>query len=437
MENPHQASKKNNTQSDEESVVADGGRLTTVDLPPEMRPSDVANHVLAKSGQRTCLEALELCGITHNWLLEQRVDLFQKPKSFWEQTLASDSERPWQTGDLVHIPKVSGKLFLFSDLEGHKPILEAALKKHNIIERMIINNPDDQVYLALLGDTVDREGNQATEILEAMYDLKVHWGLWQNIYILSGNHELGPENIQRSPTQGGFFQEVCQHRESYRRRDLDWDALTEPSKKMVNFMCQWIQEFYPETYGCDALLVALWRTYNQIFLNAPKSIITGNGLFIAHAGITDKGPFRVVREEESFRPPDLGECLQWLSLATNDSLTLDDLIWSDYSTESDFITTNKRGGVVDGRIQPGPGLAFGEEALGRFLSAIGDKTCMIRGHQVNAPEGCSRLGKAAWTNGSNLITFSSAHHGEYLEVPLSKDILTPDQVQVHQVKPSL
>jgi hypothetical protein len=389
-------------------------------------------HVMSASRERSCLEALELTGTVHRWLVEGRIDLFRKPVEYWAQCLATNRERAWQIGDLVHLPKTQGSLFLFSDLEGHKPIVEEAFRKHRLVQRMIANNPNDQVYVVLMGDTIDRDGNQASEILEAMYDLQVHWGLSHNIYLLAGNHELDPDGIQRSAAQGGFFQEVCYHRESYQNKEAKQSVLGEGSKEMIDFMCEWVRSYYPDNYGCDELLVALWRVYNQVFLNSPKSIVTDNGLFISHAGITDKGPFDVIREGDCTTQPSIPECLRWLSLATYDPRTLEDVVWSDYTTDSAYTTLNKRGGLVDGKPTAGPGLAFGCESLKRFLGLLGDKTCMIRGHQVAVPEGCYSMSDSVWTNGTNLVTFNSARYGEYLEVPMGMNILSPEQITIHR-----
>ena len=395
----------------------------------------LVSRVLHQSSTRNALSAMDLCCSAYERLLGLRADLPNKPLAYWRQCLENNSERSWQIGDLVHIPKAPGSLFLLSDLEGHKEILEKVLKRHHIVERFMKNDPNDQVYLVLMGDTIDRAGNRATEILEALYDLQINFGLHNNIYILSGNHELGPDVIQRSPNQGGFFHEVCFHRESYQNAGEHWAELSEASKERIQFVCHWTKTFYPESYGCEEFLVALWRLHNEVFRAAPKSIVTENGLFIAHAGITDKGPFASIASGEQTKQLAREEYLRWLSLASEDTATLQDLVWSDYTPDCDYITTNARGGIINGEAIPGPGLAFGIESLKHFLSLVGDKTCMIRGHQVGVPEGCASMGESVWTNDLNLVTLNTARCGEYLEVPLGVDIVDPEQITVHTALP--
>lgn len=405
--------------------------LGGLESPSSVDVQILVSRVFHQSSTRNALSAMELCCSAYERLLGLRADLSNKPLAYWRQCLESNAERSWQIGDLVHIPKAPGSLFLLSDLEGHKEILEKVLKRHHIVDRIIKNDPNDQVYLVLMGDTIDRAGNRATEILEALYDLQINFGLQNNIYILSGNHELEPDVIQRDPNQGGFFHEVCFHRDSYQNPLDYWAELSEASKERIQFVCNWTKTYYPEYYGCEELLVALWRLHNEVFRAAPKSIVTENGLFIAHAGITDKGPFASIASGEQTEQLAREAYLRWLSLASEDGATLQDLVWSDYTPYCDHITTNARGGIVNGEATPGPGLAFGRESLKHFLSLVGEKTCMIRGHQVGVPEGCTSIGESVWTNGVNLVTLNSARCGEYLEVPLGVDIVEPEQITVH------
>lgn len=423
------SSSKNAMNSPSDCPVPDV--LKGLESPSSIDIQILVSRVLHQSSTRNALSAMELCCSVYERLLGLRVDLSNKPLAYWRQCIESNADCAWQLGDLVHIPKVPGSLFLLSDLEGHKEIVEKVLKRHHIVERIIKNDPNDQVYLVLMGDTIDRAGNRATEIFEALYDLQINFGLHNNIYILSGNHEMEPDGIQRDPHQGGFFHEVCLHRESYQNPQDYWEELSEASKERLQFVCNWTKAYYPEHYGCEELLVALWRLHNEVFKASPKSIVTENGLFIAHAGITDKGPFASIASDEQSEQSLPEECLRWLSLASADIATLQDLVWSDYNPHCDYITTNARGGMVNGEVIPGPGVAFGFQSLKRFLTIVGDKTCMIRGHQVGVPEGCTSIGESVWTNGVNLVTLNSARCGEYLEVPLGVSIVDPQQIIVH------
>ena len=76
----------------------------------------LVSRVLHQSSTRNALSAMDLCCSAYERLLGLRADLPNKPLAYWRQCLENNSERSWQIGDLVHIPKAPGSLFLLSDL---------------------------------------------------------------------------------------------------------------------------------------------------------------------------------------------------------------------------------------------------------------------------------------------------------------------------------
>ena len=393
--------------------------------PREKSPVFLLEEALGRSSSRSALEAFGLVGRMFHELDERRggnkVSLVDLDRAFVE-----NRGKVWQSGSHLHIPRVNGSMFVVTDLEGHKPLIEAIFRRHDLLSRMLRGDPHDQVHLCVLGDTIDRHGWRATEILEFLYELKLEHGLWDNIHILSGNHELNPDKIQRKPNKGGFYFEVVSQRSSYRE-------LGDERGLLAKGLMAWRKEHFEADDEHHPLRVALWRAYNEAFKASPLTITTENGLYLTHAGITDKGAFEVLSQSVPNGQPSCIEAFKCLADAWCDPEIIKDLSWSDFSTSDKYISFNERGRDPLGKVVPGPGLAFGIESTREFLGFL-DKRLVIRGHQPEPPKDVTQLGSGTWSYGDAVVTTNTGEGREYLEIGLQKDIDGVGDVVVHHVE---
>jgi len=316
-------------------------------------------------------------------------------------------------------------MFLVTDLEGHMEHLEEIFRKHDLLERMVNGDSQGKVHLAVLGDTVDRGGRRASEILEFLFELKLAHGLWDRIHILSGNHELEPDSIQKRPKHGGFYDEVVVHRESYRQ-------LGDPRALTLHEAIDWCREHFPQDGEFPSLRVALWRAFNEAFQSSPLTITTENGLYISHAGITNKGPFELVDGNLIGSAVSRAEAYSALGRAWQDEAMVRDLLWSDFSLGDTRISLNSRGEDRWGNSIPGPGVAFGIDAARSFLALLGARM-HIRGHQKAPPDAEMKLGVGTWAVDDTVVTTNTGNAREYLEVGLQKDISGARDITVHRL----
>ena len=387
-------------------------------------PELLLETVLARSSSRSTLDALKLVGQMFFELDEKRGSPGTSLGDF-EQGAFQEREKVWQAGSHIHIPRVAGSMFVITDLEGHKPLIEEIFRKHDLLSRMMRRDPNDHVHLCLLGDTIDREGFQASDVLELLYELKLVHGLWDNIHILSGNHELH-ERIQRSSKSGGFYLEVLAARESYR-------DLGDRRDPLGLGLVRWNNEQFGRELKYPPLRAALWRAYNEAFKASPLTITTENGLFLSHAGITNKGLFATINTPVFSESPSRAEIFRCLADAWRDPEVVKDLTWSDFSTHQPGISTNFRGMNSHGELVAGPGIAFGIESTRAFLGLV-DKTLLIRGHQPCAPHGAKKIGSVTWAVGDAVVTTNTGQGHEYLEIGLKDGVSGAGDVVVHRVE---
>lgn len=342
-----------------------------------------------------------------------------------QERLGDGSGPVWQCGSHIHIPRVNGRMFVVTDLEGHKEYLEAIFRKHDLLTRMLKDDPNDQVHLSVLGDTIDRNGRRASEILEFLYELKMAHGLWDKIHILSGNHELGPDRIQKSRKQGGFYDEVVVDRKSY-------SQLGDPAALTRSDAIAWCKDHFPQDGEFPSLRVALWRTFNEAFEASPLTITTENGLFLSHAGITNRGPFEVIEAALMGSDVSKADGFKALARAWRDPSMVKDLTWSDFQMGDTGISLNYRGVNKEGQRIPGPGLAFGIDAARSFLGLLG-KRMHIRGHQYAPPNTDVKLGEGTWAVDDTVVTTNTGTFREYVEVGLREDVVGTNDLTVHRL----
>lgn len=387
-------------------------------------PELLLEAVLARSSSRSTLDALKLVGQMFFELDEKRGSSERSLGDF-EQRVFQDREKVWQAGSHIHIPRVAGSMFVITDLEGHKPLIEEIFRKHDLLSRMMRRDPNDHVHLCLLGDTIDRDGCRASDVLELLYELKLEHGLWDNIHILSGNHELN-ERIQKSSKDGGFYLEVLATRESYR-------DLGDRRDPLGLGLVRWNNEQFGQELKYPPLRAALWRAYNEAFKASPLTLTTENGLCLSHAGITNKGLFATINTPGFSESPSRAEIFRCLADAWRDPEVVKDLTWSDFSTHQPGISTNFRGMNSHGQLVAGPGIAFGIESTRAFLGLV-DKTLLIRGHQPCAPHGATKIGRVTWAVGDAVVTTNTGQGREYLEIGLQDDVSGAGDVVVHRVE---
>lgn len=358
-----------------------------------------------------------------------------------------------QVGDLALLP-TAGRVFMFSDLEGNIEDVVSALDEHKIIERMRANDPDDQVFLCILGDSIDRSRNSSV-LMEFLLELKSAPEFTRNIVILPGNHELSMEVQSQSDKPSdprkrlGLRDEVLLGRESYRSVDL-----ANEDTRAVASLCHEarFEPYRPferaptsELDRAHEARVGMWLLFNDIFQVLPKMIMSGNGLCAAHAGFPARRPFSYPLEAaKSLTNEEKHEVLMAMATLTDTSperlschpfnRTLDDISWSDIDPTLDdvqgapLVGNNKRG--VGG--VPGPGVAWGYRALDRF-SEISGSTLFIRGHQVEAPSHPEviLLRQGAWRYKSCVTINSSQNHPCFVSLDLSIQTPCPDDVRFH------
>jgi|GEM_PF-4770102 len=417
--------------------------------------------LLALSQSRNCMDALHLIK-SYRDLLQATHETCNIPfgrKGGAHQRI--DVARATQFGDLVYIPRTPGYAYVVSDVEGDMTLIREIFKKERILERLERNAPNDQVYFICLGDVVDRDGYQASQIVEFLLDLKFNRGFLPNIHLLAGNHELSPL-IQIDDNQGGFFKEVVQYRSSYampgrRDRELEHE----------------VKEWFYETFSCELPediapgRVALWREFNELFRVCPKTIITENGLVLCHGGLTDTGPFEFLRDPEKWNKPSFEHGIQWLSntgfapgsLSEEEStafsllrgILVEDITWSDW--RPDVTTTQPNlSRQIDEAGNPVPlGCYFGPEALSHYLETFGAKV-MIRGHQKGAPDGARKPRDGVWHSHDMIVTINSSapssswqEEGKgnfreviqpahsYLEIDLTRAVRGVTDVEIHSL----
>jgi hypothetical protein len=331
---------------------------------------------------------------------------------FWSRSQITKTER---RSDVVTLP-AKGKALFLTDLEGNVESVKRLIEKENILERWRVNDPDDQVYLCVLGDSVDRS-ETGQLLINYLLELKYRENFEDKVWLLAGNHEI--DCIQQFNGREGFGYELLARRKNEISVDpADWDewlqavaSLCPPSFKHEHFI--------NHCGGGDNVLIkgGMWALYNGLFSRLPKMIRAENGAFAVHAGppfaklerlahLVDSGQLKEPAARKDF--------LAERGKADEQYLDNTDLVWNDFFPEwrdeshpaLDLSKTAEHRGI--GRI-------YTAEAFERFAREFG-VSMMVRGHQSMAPQGGEYLdgNKGSWRHGPVLTLV-----GGYAQLDLS------------------
>ena len=346
-----------------------------------------------------------------------------------------------QSAELALLPP-KGVAYFMSDIEGRADHVAALIDKERLIERWLKNDPDDQPYLCILGDMIDRSATGSL-LLELLLELKCRHGFSRQIIILPGNHELEP-GIQMSG-ENGFFQELVERRESFK----EVGQVDAPSVQALIRFCSdrgyfgkhgWEDPTPPN--GEEKLIQgrrAVWLMYNEIFQSLPKSISSTNGLFASHAGFPVHGLFAQTPRTEETRTPSLVDLAYLTPLnAERDwsrefNLLVEDISWSDLNPTLDEPSSLTR---VGPNLHRGDvGVAFSHAAFDQF-ARIGGHSLFIRGHQGNPPSHPEvvPIEPGTWVY-RNIVTICNGMQGGYAKLDLSISSPTPRDIELDYVYP--
>jgi len=352
----------------------------------------------------------------------------------------------FQLGDLALLP-TKGQAFFFSDLEGNIDGLALAMDELQMLERIKRNDPEDQVFICILGDSIDKS-RTSSELMEFLLELKSDPTFSNNIVILPGNHELTMDLQLESGGDAdpykrlGLREEILSARESYRSPDLTNEYVQAVGKLCYEsrFSTYRPYEQHPATpeQCAHEAQVGIWLLFNDIFQILPKMIVSPNGVCASHAGfpVTDAFARFLNDPDPSDSYAIFGELSRIADVDPNRSKchpynsALNDLIWSDIDPALDvegapLIGSNRRG--CGG--SPGRGVAFGHRALDRF-GAVSGATLWIRGHQANPPEGegVEFKRRGAWRYKNCVTIQSNFDPGAFVAIDLSTPKPTPDNL---------
>lgn len=423
-------------------------RVTSADLslPIEGMSSDLrtANGTessypyqsLVAPQQRPPLSASEILEVCRGKSLVAKAELlFEARSKLAEYQCQEDIEgSSFQIGQMVMLP-TKGTAYFMSDLEGRSDLVAQLIDRERLIERWRKNDPNDQVFLCILGDIVDRNTSSSL-LVDLLLELKCRHGFSRNILILSGNHEVTP-SVQKFDGRG-LYQEIT----TGRTLPLPPAEFNDPIvQELINMSgSPEIQDTDERERGPGRLESAregLWKLYNEVFSLFPTSIVTPQGGYFAHAGFPVRGSFEGIYKDITRTEDENRRYLTSLaryaeephSRATRD--TTADITWSNLTPELDDVGSGgmfgpnwKRG--IGGK--PGPGVAFGLLAFEHFAS-IGGFTLFLRGHQVTRPEHPSvqRVTSTVWRYGS-ILTIANGMKGGYAVLDLAITNPDPDSV---------
>jgi hypothetical protein len=318
--------------------------------------------------------------------------LFQALEKIVEMRSAQEDSgaMSWQARDLVILPTEGSAIFC-SDLEGGVEALAMVIDQYNLIERWERGEP---IFLCVLGDSIDRSSTGSL-LMEFLLELKLRSGFSDRIVVLAGNHEVTPtqnwEDIGRTQFLGELFSRKFPE-------DPDQATCAEVSAQLQALCPDMALSLQGNVKGVDEELYrerwGLYTLFHSIFWELPRSIISSNGLYAAHAGFPRNGTFEPLFQEEPATEVDIQQT-DWLKeLANirywkNSSSTARpgrktaarDQLWSDLTTQfgapGEFVSQDdpKRHTVTS---RP----KFTLDDFKRFADATGT-SLMIRGHQDN------------------------------------------------------
>ena len=350
----------------------------------------------------------------------------------------------FQISRMVVLP-TKGTAYFMSDIEGRADLVAKLIDDERLIERWQKNDPNDQAFLCILGDLVDRS-TSSSSVVDLLLELKCRYGFSRNIVVLSGNHELTP-NVQKDD-QLGLHHEIAKGRSFPSLREEVNDAITQEliEIKISSAMCHGDTQVSLPANPSGRLEFAregLWHLYNEAFSLFPTSLVTPHGAYVAHAGFPVRGNFEDLYGGDPRTKDRNHEYLLALaryadarpSQAVRE--TTADITWSDLNpgldepTNTDMFGPNWERGR-DGK--PGPGVAFGLKGFEMFAST-GKFTLFLRGHQAKVPAHPSgqMRNSTAWSCGP-ILTIANGMQGGHAVLDLAIVNPSPESVRLGEIQ---
>jgi hypothetical protein len=350
----------------------------------------------------------------------------------------------FQISKMVVLPN-KGTAYFMSDIEGRGDLVAKLIDDERLIERWQKNDPNDQVFLCILGDIIDRS-TSSSSLVDLLLELKCRYGFSRNIVVLSGNHELTP--FVQKEDKLGLYREVTKRREFPSLREEVDDPITQEliEIKVSSEMCNGDTQVSLPANPSGRLEFAregLWQLYNEVFSLFPTSLVTPHGAYVAHAGFPVRGNFKGLYGEAPRTEDENHDYLLALaryadapsSRAVGETTV--DITWSDLNPALDehgcadmFRPNMKRG--KGGK--PGPGVEFGLKGFETFAS-IGKFTLFLRGHQAQVPAHPSVQirNSTTWSYGP-ILTIANGMLGGYAVLDLAIKNPTPESVRIGEIQ---
>jgi hypothetical protein len=319
------------------------------------------------------------------------------------------------------------------------------LEQENILERWRKDDPDDQVYLCVLGDFVDRSTTGGL-LFEFLLELKFREGFERRVIVVPGNHELfidqhvsSSRNItaltaNRWKNLVGFCEEMI----AWRHLDADRSSLNDSYvQEMISLCPTW---FDPEAAGLDSTQAqlfraraGLWMTFFATFKSLPKTILGEKGLFAAHGGFPVSSRFTGLDTQTG--------AVGSTALCGSEGLIhlnyeeIVQVAWNDFDANSDSVAQ-----PLSVNTTRGQGFFFGDRVFDRF-GAITGSTLMIRGHQsiqgagtdVVTPNEPNMRYSPSWKS-KRIFTLVGSDKGWFSTLDLSIDKPSPNDVKLRKLK---
>ena len=295
-----------------------------------------------------------------------------------------------QTDDLVILPNHGSAIFM-SDLEGGVENVAMLIDYYQLLERWENKEP---IFLCILGDSIDRT-DTGSLLMDFLLELKVHRGFSENVIILPGNHEICVElnydeiEYADAPFLGDLFRREYMPNENpsaYPSVRAQLEKLCpEAALSLQSRLSDIHRSRYQERWG-------LYTLFHSVFQALPRSIVSRNGLYAAHAGFPMHGPFKVLFEQAPIANGDTTDWFKKLAdIRVPEAQTQAaykamreagyEMIWNDLTT--DFGAVGQFVDLDDNRRKAEPCRPkFTLDDFARFGKATGT-SLMIRGHQHN------------------------------------------------------
>lgn len=349
-----------------------------------------------------------------------------------------------QIGRLVMLP-TKGTVYFMSDIEGRADLVAKLIDDERLIERWQKNDLNDQAFLCISGDLVDRS-TSSSSLVDLLLELKCRYGFSRNIIILSGNHELTPSaqkedkfGLHHEITKGRTFPSLCEEVNDAITQELIEIAI---SSRMREGNARISLPANPSG-RVQSAREGLWCLYNEVFSLFPTSLVTPHGGYVAHAGFPVRGNFKRLYGGSPRTQDTNHDYLLALARYADGPASravrtcTEEITWSDFNPALDDSGSSQMFGPNWERGKngkPGPGVAFGLKGFETFAS-IGNFTLFLRGHQARAPHHPSvhMRNSTAWSCGP-ILTIANGMEGGYAVLDLAIENPTPDSVRLGEIQ---